>query len=208
MEGALNYFQEVIGALDAWEVVGTVFGFACVFLSIRAHVLLWPTCILSSLAYGILFFKVKLYADALLQLFFIVTCVIGWWYWVRGGKNKSEPPISSLSPIGRLQIAGLSVFAIVAVGWLFRSYTDAHIPFWDATTSGLSVTAQLLLTRKKIENWILWGVVDSLSVGIYLYKELYLTAVLYAVFLWLAWKGLREWKRMIYQQKTSKRRDE
>lgn len=179
------------------ELIGVAFGLLSVYLTVREHAWLWPTGIVSVAAFAVLFYDIKLYADMLLQIFFLVTSVQGWYYWKRGGRGRSEPPITLLTPRQRaLSAAGL-VAAIAVVGALFAAYTDAHIPFWDAAASGASVAAQLLLMRKKLENWFLWIAVDVLSIGIYLYKQVYLTAGLYVVFLALAVGGLLAWRRTL-----------
>jgi nicotinamide mononucleotide transporter len=92
------------------------------------------------------------------------------------------------------------ISAVLIVGWLFSTYTDAHIRFWDAAVSGMSAVAQILLMHKKFENWYLWIVVDILSIGIYLYKAVYLTTGLYVMFLGLAIAGLIAWQRSFAQQ--------
>jgi nicotinamide mononucleotide transporter len=135
--------------------------------------------------------------DVGLQVFFTVTSLQGWYYWLYGGQNKTELPVSFLT---RTQIAVLALalaLCVLVIGYVFDTYTDAHIPFWDATASGLSVVAQILLMRKKFENWYLWIAVDVLSIGIYLYKEVYLTAGLYLVFLILAIGGLLAWRNSL-----------
>ncbi len=180
-------------AMSWAEIVGTVFGLWSVMLTVRARVACWPTGIVSVVAYGILFLQIRLYADALLQVFFTATSFWGWWLWVRGGENHGELPVSRLLPRERWRIGLVTVVAIAVAAWMFRSYTDAHLPFWDSTIAGGSVAAQLLLMKKKIESWWLWIAVDVLSVGVYVYKAVYLTAILYAVFLFLAVKGLRAW---------------
>ena len=191
----LQSLQKALSDMSLTEIIGTITGFACVFLTVRAHILCWPIGILSCIAFAKLFFDIKLYADAILQLFFIATSVWGWWGWLHGGEKRSELPISRMTLRETVTQFGITLAAILTVGWMFKSYTDAHLPFWDSTISGLSVTAQILLVRKKIENWILWIVVDVLSIGVYWYKQVYLTSILYAVFLVLATQGLLEWRR-------------
>ena len=153
--------------MSPYELVGVLFGLLSVYLTVREHIWCWPTGIISVGAFAILFFDIKLYADMLLQIFFVVTSFQGWYYWTRGGRAKTELSITLLSPQQRVLGAVGLVIAIIAVGALFDQYTDAHIPFWDAAASGTSVVAQLLLMRKKLENWYLWIAVDVLSIGIY-----------------------------------------
>ena len=180
--------------MSLYEAIGVLFGLISVYLTVRQQIWCWPTGMISVLAFAVLFYDIKLYADMLLQIFFLVTSAKGWYDWRYGGADRTELPISFLT---RRQSGALGVglvAAVATVGWLFASYTDAHLPFWDAAASGTSVLAQLLLMRKKLENWYLWIAVDVLSVGIYLYKQVYLTAGLYVVFLALAVGGLRAWR--------------
>lgn len=183
--------------MSGYELTGVTFGLLSVYLTVKQHVWCWPTGIVSVIAFALLFYDIKLYADVALQVFFLVTSLQGWYYWLYGGQNKTELPISFLT---KNQLAALALGLIVSVsviGYGFDRYTDAHIPFWDATASGLSVAAQILLMRKKFENWYLWIVVDVLSIGIYLYKSVYLTAGLYGLFLGLAIGGLMTWRRSL-----------
>ncbi|HEX9987556.1 MAG TPA: nicotinamide riboside transporter PnuC [Chloroflexia bacterium] len=179
------------------EIIGVVFGLLSVWLTVKRSIWCWPTGIVSVAAFAILFFDIKLYADMGLQIFFLATSFMGWYYWLRGGRNQTELPISTLTP-SQVALIGVGLVASVfAVGYLFSMYTDAHIPFWDATASGMSVLAQLLLMRKKLESWYLWIAVDVLSIGIYIYKDVLLTAGLYVVFLLLAIGGLLEWRKAL-----------
>jgi len=195
LAGLLTEISKALHAMTLTEIIGTITGLLCVYLTVRAHLLCWPIGIVSCIAFTKLFVDIKLYADAILQLFFIATSLWGWWGWRHGGAKRSELPISRLTLRETVTQFGITLAAILTVGWMFKSYTDAHLPFWDSTIAGLSVTAQILLVRKKLENWILWIVVDVLSIGVYWYKQVYLTSILYAVFLVLATQGLFEWKR-------------
>lgn len=185
--------------MSPYELVGVAFGLLSVYLTVRENIWCWPTGIVSVIAFAVLFFDIKLYADMLLQIFFLVTGFQGWYYWLYGGKNRGELPISQLDQAQVLALGAGLVVAVAAIGYLFDTYTDAHIPFWDAAASGMSVLAQVLLMRKKIENWYLWIAVDVLSIGIYIYKAVYLTAGLYVVFLALAIAGLLAWRRTANQ---------
>jgi nicotinamide mononucleotide transporter len=192
-----SLLQELL-AIHPLEWMGVITGLLCVWLTVRAHVACWPVGIVSSAAYAWFFYaQLKLYSDALLQLFFIGTSLLGWWQWRHGGSARTELPITWLDARGRAAALVSTAVASSAVGWLFARFTDASLPWLDATTSGLSVTAQLLLVRKKVESWVLWIVVDVLSVGMYLAKQARLTALLYVVFLVLATRGFFSWKRSL-----------
>ena len=195
----MNIWQTV--QQTTWlEWVGTVFGLLTVWYSVKANILCWPTGMVSVAAYAILFFHIHLYADALLQIFFFVVSALGWWQWSKKANNDHELPITMLNSKNRISIFFFMVACILFSGWFFSKFTDAHIPFWDSTATGMSVTAQLLMMRKKLENWILWILVDILSIGIYYYKQVYLTTGLYAVFLIMATMGHFEWLKLYRRQ--------
>lgn len=176
------------------ELTGVIFGLLSVYFSVKQSIWTWPAGIISVSAFGLLFFEIKLYADMCLQFFFLWSCIQGWYFWLHGGKNKSHLKISTLTPRQRILIVLGTIACILIIGFLFQRFTDATLPYLDSTASGMSVVAQLLLMRKKIENWILWIVVDILSIGIYTYKEVYLTAGLFFVFMLLSTQGLLRWK--------------
>lgn len=183
--------------MSAYEIVGVVFGLLSVLLTVRQNIWCWPTGIVSVAAFAVLFLQSKLYADAGLQIFFLATSCHGWYWWLHGGLNQTELSISRLTLAQKVWFGLALVVCIVMTGSWLSLYTDASIPFWDASASGGSVLAQLLLMRKKLETWYLWIAVDVLSIGIYLYKEIYLTAFLYVIFLFLAAGGLMAWRRSL-----------
>jgi nicotinamide mononucleotide transporter len=195
--------MEIIRQITWVEWVGTIFGLLTVWYSVKSNVLTWPTGMVSVAAYAVLFFQIKLYADAMLQVFFFIMCAIGWWNWSLKRNGQKELPITFLKNNDRYKILGLMVFFILLSGLVFSKFTDAHIPFWDSTATGMSIAAQLLLIRKKFETWILWIIVDMLSIGIYFHKEVYLTMFLYVVFLCMATQGYFEWKRKFLKQNES-----
>ena len=182
--------------MSAFEVVGTVAGVLSVLLTVRQSLWCWPVGIVSVAAYAVLFFQIRLYADAALQVFYVATGFYGWYAWRYGGAGRSELPVRTLSGRQRLALALLLTPVVVVVTAALRTWTDASLPFWDTLASSLSVAAQLLLMRKVLENWLLWIVVDLMSIGIYVAKGVYLTSALYAVYLLLAILGWRAWRRV------------
>lgn len=176
------------------EITGVVTALVSVWLTVRQNIWCWPVGIISVLAYAWLFYRIHLYADAGLQIFFLATSINGWWLWLHGGANRDALPVTRLTRQQVALLAPATLVSVVAMGLLFARYTDAHLPFWDSAASGTSVVAQVLLMRKKLESWILWLAVDVVYVGIYVYKNVYLTAGLYALFLVLAWAGLKAWR--------------
>jgi nicotinamide mononucleotide transporter len=137
-----------------------------------------------------------------LQIFFLWSCIQGWYFWLHGGANRTELKISLLTSKQKTFIAFAVVACVALIGFLFSRFTDAALPYLDSTASGMSVVAQLLMMRKKLEHWYLWITVDVLSVGIYVYKEVYLTAGLFFVFLILSSQGLVNWKTLLNAERS------
>ncbi|MBC7913049.1 MAG: nicotinamide mononucleotide transporter [Pyrinomonadaceae bacterium] len=179
---------------SALEWFGTITGFICVYLAARQHILNWPIAILSVIAYVIIFYQYKLYGDVILQLYFLGTCIYGWYYWLKR-KEENQKPIVSLSKPEYLKVIAATVVLSFLLGAFLDQFTDTDVPYIDGTCTAISFVAQLLMTRKVLQNWILWIVADICYVPLYLYKNLALTAVLYTLFLVLATLGYFDWKR-------------
>ena len=180
--------------MSGLEIAATVFGLINVYLIVRRNIWNFPFGLVMVVLYAKIFYDYKLYSDSLLQLYYIVVQLYGWWYWLKGRRPDGLINVETLDRRGRLIAGAVIVAGAAALGW-GMSNTDASVPYWDATTTVMSLVAMVLLSRRKLENWVLWIAVDVLSIGIYSYKELYLTAGLYAVFLGLASWGLVEWLR-------------
>jgi nicotinamide mononucleotide transporter len=176
------------------ELLSFLLSVATVWLNIRQSHWGWLFAIISSATYGLVFFGSRLYGDMGLQLVFISVSIYGWYQWVHGDDRHERLPVTSLTLRQRYQagLAWLAGFALLA--WFLKSYTDTDVPNSDAFLTAGSLVGQLLLSRKKIENWHVWIIVDVLYVALYLHKHLMLTALLYAVFVGMAVMGLRAWR--------------
>ena len=184
-------------AVSALELVAFVLAVAMVVLNMRVNPLGWPLAIVSSLLYFALFWNSKLYGDAGLQIFFAVIAAWGWWQWLRGtAADGSALRVRSLAPRDRL--VGLAALALAwpATGWFLLRFTDTDVPWWDAFPTAASVIGQWLLGRKYLENWAAWVVVNIVSVGLFAYKGLWLTTLLYSVFIAMSFMGWRAWARL------------
>ncbi|MBW6525990.1 nicotinamide riboside transporter PnuC [Sphingomonas sp. RHCKR7] len=177
------------------EWVATLLGIACVALAARRSVWTFPTAIGSVTLLGAVVFAQRLYSDALLQAFFVVANLYGWATWQRARRSLGEVRVERLGPSARRGWAAAIVIAALLWGAAMHWLTDAAYPWWDAGIAAASVAAQLLMARRKLENWWLWIAVDIASVPLYLAKQLYLFAALYLVYLALAVIGLVEWRR-------------
>jgi nicotinamide mononucleotide transporter len=166
-----------------------------VALTIRQNHWSWLFAILSSALYGVVFAQARLYGDAGLQLMFITVSVWGWYLWLRGGEAHEGVHISLLNSRGWLGMVLGWLFSFGVLSWFLKAYTDTDVPYMDGFLTAGSLLGQLLLSRKKLENWHVWIFVDLLYVGLYVYKHLMLTAILYAIFVLMAVFGLRAWKQ-------------
>ena len=175
------------------ELLGFITGAICVWFCVKENVWNWPTGIANNIFYIIVFWTSGLYADSLLQWIYIAISIYGWWNWLHGGAAHSKLTISRANLPGM----GLSVFwtAIGTVVFyeLLRRYTNSTVPMWDGLTTAMSLVAQYMLTRKLVENWWFWIFADGIYIGLYAYKRLFLTSLLYAIFLAMCIIGLRQW---------------
>jgi nicotinamide mononucleotide transporter len=177
------------------ELISFLLAVITVALNIRQTHWAWLFSIVSSATYGLVFFDARLYGDAGLQLVFITVSVWGWYQWLYGSAQHDALPATWLDGAGQRNavIGWLAGFAVLAL--FLHAATNTDVPVTDGFLTAGSLVGQLLLSRKKIENWIVWIVVDLLYVGLYVYKGLVLTAILYAVFVVMAAMGLRAWMR-------------
>ncbi len=187
------------GSPVTWlEIVAFVLGVAMVLANLRVQVVGWPLAIASSVLYALLFADSKLYGEASLQLFFVAVSLWGWWQWLRGtGADGTALRVHTLSGPRRLAVAAATLAAWPLLALLLSRATDSDVPYLDALPTVASVTGQILLGRKLLENWPVWVAVNLFSVGLFAYKALWLTALLYAVFTLLALAGWRAWHRRL-----------
>lgn len=177
------------------EMTAVALGLANVALIIRRNVWNYPFGIAMVVLYAWIFYDYQLYSDSLLQIYFVVIQLYGWWYWLRGRGGDRRIIVQRLPVAHWPFYAVAAVAGVAALGTAMATWTDAAYPYWDGTVAILSVIAQLLLSRRQLESWVLWIVVDVLAIGLFSVKELYPTAALYGVFLILAALGLAAWAR-------------
>jgi nicotinamide mononucleotide transporter len=187
-------FQLGNDAVTWAELLGFITGGLCVWLTVRSHLLNFPVGIANSALFLVLFSSARLWADAGLQIVFIVLGAIGWWQWLHGGTNRTALIVGSASR--RTLVVCVAAVAVATIGLtlLLRAANDIA-PFWDALTTALSLAAQWLLNTKKIQNWWFWIAADCIYIPLYAVKRLDLTAVIYVLFLGLCFAGLAAWRR-------------
>lgn len=175
------------------EITAAAFGALSVFLSARQNILSWPTALVNVGMYAVIFREQRLYADMGLQVVYFVLSLYGWYEWKFGGQERTELHVSRAS--GRMWLA-LTLINLAAWGLLgayLSRHTDAALPWLDSFLSTTSLCAQFLMTRKVLENWVVWIALDAIYVPMFWVRELHATAVLYGIFLVLAVLGLRSW---------------
>ena len=177
------------------ELVSFVLSVITVALNIRQNHWAWLFAIISSAAYGVVFFDARLYGDMGLQLVFIVVSIWGWYQWLHGGADKESLPVTTLNARGWAYalVAWAIGFALLAT--FLARFTNTDVPHIDGFLTAGSLVGQVLLSRKKVENWHVWLAVDVLYVGLYVFKGLMLTAILYALFCVMAAVGLLAWRK-------------
>ena len=180
---------------SALELLSFVLSVITVILNIRQIHWAWLFAILSSAMYAVVFYGARLYGDMGLQGVFIAVAVWGWYRWLYGGADKTALVVTRASATeSAFCVAGwLAGFAVLAL--FLANYTNTDVPYSDGFLTAGSLVGQVLLSRKKVENWIVWIIVDVLYIWLYLYKDLTVTAILYAVFVVLASIGLYTWHR-------------
>jgi len=179
---------------DWFEFAGFVTGVVAVYLVAKEHIFNWPIGLINVSIYAYVFFQSRLYADMSLQFFFFALGVHGWYQWLRGGTQNSALTISRLTRNHWLGVIGAVVVG-VAIYYPIIHHFNGAAPFVDSTLTVISIIAQALLNRKKLENWILWIIVDIAYIPLYISRGLYSTAVLYGLLLTIAIAGLVGWKR-------------
>lgn len=192
----MNEPLDLLGiATNPLELISFVLSVITVLLTIGQNHWAWLFAITSSATYGIVFFGARLYGDMSLQVVFIIVSAWGWYQWLYGGARHEPLAVTRSSAAGwRYGILGwAALFVLLAL--FLDHFTDTDVPNIDGFLTAGSLLGQVLLSRKKVENWIVWIVVDILYVGLYVYKGLMLTAILYAIFVVLASVGLYAWSR-------------
>ena len=205
MDALLQALQPFFAvAFTAWatpvtwlELVAFVLALAMVVLNMRVNPWAWPLAIVSSLLYVALFWQSRLYGDASLQIVFALLALWGWWQWLRGTAADGKAlQVRSLGLRGRWWLLVALAAMWPALGLFLKTFTNTDVPWWDAFPTAASVIGQWLLGRKYIENWPTWIVVNIVSVGLFAYKGLWLTTLLYAIFIAMSCVGWRAWRRI------------
>ncbi len=177
------------------EIAANITTAAAIFLAGRNNIHTWWIGIIGCALFGVLFYQSNLYADVTLQVFFIVSSVIGWHQWRKGDQGK-ELPVTNVKVRSLLFIVPAGIAITVGYGALLHSFTDAYAPFVDSTVLVFSIVAQLLMMQRRVENWPFWLLVNSIAVPLYASRGLHLTAFLYGCYWIHALVSWMQWRRL------------
>ena len=192
--------------MDYLEIIGTIIGLIYLWLEYHASIYLWVASIVMPIVYIFIFYDAGLYADMGINIYYVLASIYGFvcWRWAIGLKRKESPteelkishtPIKFITPLSII-----SIVLTFALAYILISFTDSNVPWWDSATTSLSIVAMWLMARKYIEQWWVWLVVDVVSAGVYIYKDLYFTAGLYALYAVIAYFGYKKWKELMIAQ--------
>jgi len=179
------------------EAVAVIFGIISVYLSTRENIWSWPTALINVALFSALFLESGLYSDTGLQVVYFVLSLYGWYEWLYGGAGHTAITVTRTSKKTWVVLGGIGVVVWALLGTITSRLPGTALPYVDAATTTISLLAQWMMTRKLVENWLIWIAVDVVYVGMFIYKGLYLTAFNYGIYLILAVMGYIAWKRSL-----------
>lgn len=189
--------------MSSLEVIAFVISILGVLLTIKRKIWCWPVNFIAYGLYAKLFYDYKLYGETLLQFAFMVLAIYGFWIWSRTSSTQEESPIQILSTKKLIQYVIFSIVLGAILGFSLHQLSDASIPYLDAQLVTISLMITYWTSKKYLQIWPAWIVVNCIYVMMFLYKSLFLTALLYAVFIILACLGYKQWFKL-YQLQSQK----
>ncbi|MDO4164591.1 MAG: nicotinamide riboside transporter PnuC [Bacteroides sp.] len=201
------------------EIIGTLVGLVYLWLEYKASIYLWITGIIMPAIYIFVYYEAGLYADFGINIYYLCAAIYGWVMWRYGGfvrrkllhqdeaaiQKKAELPITRMPWRYASPLLAVFTIALIGIAWILFTFTDSNVPWLDSFTTALSIIGMWMLARKYVEQWWAWIIVDAVSSGLYIYKELYFTAGLYALYTIIAIFGYFKWKRMMASPIIDKR---
>ena len=182
------------------EVAGVISGLLCVYLAAKNIIWNWPLAIISVSIYIFIFYDSHLFADMGLQVYFLAINIYGWYFWSKKSPAATKTPVASIKQREVILSALAIVIFTFLLGSILYNHTIASYPYLDSFCTACSIVAQFFMARKVLQNWLLWVFVDIIYVGIYIFKDLHLTAAMYAIYIVIALIGYMDWKRVYNKQ--------
>ena len=196
----------MVASLPEWifdnriEITGALLGVLYIFFSVRQNILTWPVGLLSSVFYIFVFLKSGFYAYMSLQVYYVIISIYGWFYWLKGSRDGDDT--KKVKKVTNRLTVLLVFIAMILYGTILLillKFTDSPVPFIDSLISALSIVATWMLSRKILENWLVWIFVDVVSIGLFILRDLWPTAILYMIYAIFAISGFMKWKKTIAQ---------
>ena len=180
------------------QIVGTLLGLLYLWLEYKANIWVWIVGAIMPMVHGLLYFHSGIYADAAMQLYYVAAGIYGLFVWLRGEK-RSEKRVDIQHTPKKWIFSLVAVYVVLHISlyFLLTEFTDSRVPLFDSMSTALSIVAMWMLSRKLVEQWLVWLVVDMISVGLYLYKGLPITAMLYMLYCALAVAGYMRWRKQV-----------
>ncbi|ABZ77017.1 nicotinamide mononucleotide transporter PnuC [Shewanella halifaxensis HAW-EB4] len=206
----VNSFTAAFGeaeALTGWEAVAVLLALAYLVFAMKGSIWCWAAAFISTAIYTVLFWKVSLLMESVLNIYYMAMAVYGYWMWTRGGKEHDGVNIVSWRLSTHLKIIGITTLVALVIGHFMATQTQAAFPYLDAATTCFAVMTTYLVAKKVLENWIYWFVIDAVSIYLYVSKGLMLTAVLFVFYLGMVVFGYYMWRNKMKVQKTAQQID-
>lgn len=191
--------------MNTLEFIGTLIGLVYLYFEYKSSIHLWIPAIIMPAIYIVIYYRAGLYADFGINIYYLIAAVIGWIYWAYKHKKSSKRDFHiSYTPLKEyLPLILICCLSFIMITWLLINFTDSDVPYLDSFTTALSILGMWMLTKKYIEQWIIWIIVDVVSAGLYLYKELYFTAGLYALYCIIAIFGYLNWIKIMNNERRA-----
>lgn len=201
----LYELYEQLVAFNLFELAGLVTGLLCVWLLIRQSIWTWPIGLIYSLLSLVVFFQAKLYSEFALHIYYAVMNAYGWYYWSKAdpADNSLVLPVTRINRVTGYALCGVVVFCIPLLAELMQRFTDSDMAYADSTITVMSFAAMWMTARKLFENWYVWLLVDIIATALYVIKGIELYAVLYCVYIGMAFAGLFAWRRALIAREQS-----
>jgi nicotinamide mononucleotide transporter len=196
----MESLQQALAELSGWEAAAVLLGVAYLLLAVRENICCWYAAFLSTAIFGFLFWDVNLLMESGLQVYYLIMAVYGWWQWRPGSRGAGVLQIQRWRWHSHLAAAGLVLLLASASGFWLQRNTGAVMPFLDSFTTWGAVLSTWMVARKILENWLYWLLIDSLSIYLYLDRGLYLTALLFLLYIIIAIFGYRQWLQRYQNQ--------
>ncbi|MGS0681411.1 nicotinamide riboside transporter PnuC [Shewanella sp. 125m-7] len=190
-------------ALTAWEAVAVLLALAYLIFAMKGSIWCWAAAFISTAIYTVLFWKVSLLMESVLNIYYMAMAVYGYWMWTRGGNKHDGVNIVSWRLSTHLKLIGITTLIALAIGHFMATQTQAAFPYLDAATTCFAVMTTYLVAKKVLENWIYWFIIDAVSIYLYVSKGLMLTAGLFILYLGMVVFGYYMWRSKMKSQQTT-----